>query len=1021
MKPAAKFSPFRLLVTFAVIALLFLIGWQRLTIDTDIIDYLPHRDRAVSDAVEMFKNHPIQDQLIIDVGLPTADPDRLVLCGQALEKRLVASGMFKQVGLQDFERLWPELVTNVAEHLPLLFNAAELEASVAPLLSREAVRQRLVEIRAALMNLEGIGQARLIEKDPLALSRVVMAKLAPLAPSPHMRFYKGQLISPDRRHLLIVARPRFSGTDTRFARRLAELIEDAGRELNRRKAPAQDPVTLTPVGAYRAALDNELTVRKDVTRVVLLATVGIALLLIFAFPRPYIGLLSLLPAIAGTAGAFFIFSLLHESISIMVVGFGGAIISITVDHGIAYLLFLDRPRRTFGRDASREVWSVGLLAVLTTVGAFGVLCLSGFPIFEQLGLFAALGISLSFVFVHTVFPLIFPAMPAGPDRHLPLQSLADRLARSGKIGLVAALVFMHGMMFWAKPSFNVDLAAMNTVSAATLAAEKTAADVWGQVLNKVHLMIRGDSLEQLQQKGDELLTAVEAGIRSGSLSSGFVPAMVFPGEVRSRRNLSDWQAFWRPDRIAALRQALAAAAGETGFAEDAFTPFFRQLTPGGKSAADVGIPPAFFHLLGISQSADGRGWIQVSSLATGTSYDAERFYAAHRSLGRIFEPTLFSQRLGKLLFSTFFKMLIIVGTSIAVMLFVFYLDLRLTVVTLVPVGFALVSTLGTLNLIGHPLDIAGLMLAIIVFGMGIDYSIFFVRSYQRYADLSRASFGLIRMAVFMAAASTLIGFGALCTADHNILRSAGLTAVFGIGYSLIGALVLLPPILPRLLKKRPADARRYQTPAAFVIGRYRNLEAYHRLFARFKMRLDPMFRELAALLPAGRPVRTLLDIGCGYGVPACWLLWHYPDANLTGFDPDPERVRVASMALGARGVVIVARAPDLPPLAEPPDLAVMLDIVHFLNDEELQLTFQKVYDELDRGACFIVRATVPPPGRPSWTWTIENLKIRSAGLRGHFRPADRITGCLGRAGFGNIRTTPSGNRGELAWFVAHKT
>ena len=55
----------------------------------------------------------------------------------------------------------------------------------------------------------------------------------------------------------------------------------------------------TPMGAYRIALDNELIVRKDVRNAILFATLGIVLLLIFTFPRPYLGLLSLLPAIAG--------------------------------------------------------------------------------------------------------------------------------------------------------------------------------------------------------------------------------------------------------------------------------------------------------------------------------------------------------------------------------------------------------------------------------------------------------------------------------------------------------------------------------------------------------------------------------------------------------------------------------------------------------------------------------------------------------------------------------------------------
>ncbi len=1020
MKQTARFRLFRLLMTFGVLLVLFISGWYRLKIDTDIIDYLPRKDPAINDALEMFQNHPIQDRLVIDVGLPAVDLERLEGCAEIVEKRLAASGLFKQVGLQDFQHLIPELILQVADRLPLMFSADELTEEIAPLLSPAAIRQRMAAIRAGLMNLEGIGQAGLIEKDPLAFRNVVMAKLADLAPSRNARLYKGRLISSDRRHLLIIARPNFSGTDTYYARKLTELIDQIADEINRSNSRKNAPVSLTPVGAYRAALDNERIVKRDVATVLLLTTLGIALLLLFAFPRPVIGLLSLLPAIAGTAGAFFIFSLVYESISIMVLGFGGAIISITVDHGIAYLLFLDRPRQTYGKEASREVWAVGLLAVLTTVGAFGALCFSGFPIFEQLGLFAALGILLSFLFVHMIFPLIFPVMPPGPDRRLPLQAIADRLARTGKIGALTALVFMHVLLFWAKPVFNADLTSMNTVSTETLAAEKKVADVWGEVLNKVHLMVRGDNIEELQRKGDELLKRLAAEKRAGNLISGFVPSMIFPGERQSRQNLDDWRAFWTSERKSELRHTMAAAALKAGFTGEAFAPFFRLLDADGIPTSGGRIPEKYYHLMGINRSADGRGWIQVSVLTTGASYDPEGFYAAHRSLGNIFEPALFSQRLGRLLFATFFRMIAIIGISVAVLLFIFFLDLKLTIVTLIPVAFAFVSTLGTLNLIGHPLDVAGLMLAIIIIGMGIDYAIFYVRSYQRYEKQSETACGLFRMAVFMASASTLIGFGALCVAKHSILKSAGLTAVFGIGYSLIGAMVVLPPILTRLFQPSPGPIKHYETPAGFVVSRYRRLEAYHRLFARFKMRLDPMFGELPKLLPAGHTVRSVLDIGCGYGVPACWLLWQYPGAVIFGFDSDPERVRVAARALGDSGSVCVARAPDLPAVSTPPDLALMLDISHFLDEAELGLTLRRVYDVLDGGGDFIVRATLPPDSDPSWAWRIEALKVKIAGRQSYYRTVDEIVAGLEQAGFDEIRTSPSGNRGELAWFIAHK-
>ena len=163
-----------------------------------------------------------------------------------------------------------------------------------------------------------------------------------------------------------------------------------------------------------------------------LSTIGIAVLLLFSHPRPAIGLFSLFPAMAGTMLAYFIFSLFHKSISILVLGFGGAIISFTVDQGIAYLLFLDRPHNTFGKVASAEVWDMTLLAVLTTLAAFGTLCFSGFPVFVQLGQFTMLGLGLCFVIVHAVFPRIFPVLPPGGQRSLHLQKVADALARTGR-------------------------------------------------------------------------------------------------------------------------------------------------------------------------------------------------------------------------------------------------------------------------------------------------------------------------------------------------------------------------------------------------------------------------------------------------------------------------------------------------------------------------------------------------------------------------------------------------------------
>ncbi|MGB5749676.1 MAG: MMPL family transporter [Desulfobacterales bacterium] len=1010
----------RVIITLVVVTALFAVGLSRLDIEADIVSFLPKGDPVISDALYIFKNHPIQDQLIIDVSLAEENLDLLVECGRRVEQSLRQSKLFKKVGLQDFQSLIPDLAFHILNHLPLLFSTEDLQIQVEPLLNPHKVKDKISDMQISLYNLEGIGQAEFFSKDPLGLKNIVMARLVHLAPTQSARVYKGQLISKDSRHLLVVADSAASSTDTAFARQATALIETIAADVAQLYSKSGHKVTLTPMGAYRMALDNELIVRKDVRNAILFATIGIMLLLIFTFPRPYLGLLSLLPAIAGAMTAFFVFSLIHDSVSLMVLGFGGAIISISVDHGIAYLLFLDRPYKTYGKDASKEVRAVGLVAALTTIGAFAALNFSGFPILEQLGQFTALGISFSFIFVHTVFPMIFPEMPAAQSRRMPLQNLVNKFAGTGKKGALAALLFAVVMLFFAKPDFNVSLSSMNTVSTETKIAEEMVSTVWGMVFNKIYLMTEGETLNELQQKGDRLVDMMANERRSGELSSGFVSSMVFPGKEKQQQNFAAWKKFWNRPRVTALENSIKDASLKLGFTVDAFKPFFEMLNTNSYDSEVMAIPEKFFGLMGIIADPEKKTWLQVSSLTTQKGYRAEAFHAKYNTLGKLFDPNFFSQKLGRLLFATFAKMLVIIGLSVMVLLFLYFVDLPLTLISLLPVLFALISTLGTLKLIGHPLDIPGLMLAIIVVGMGIDYSLFFVRSYQRYGDPAHQYFGLIRMTVFLAGTSTIIGFGVLCSAQHSLLRSAGITSLLGIGYSLVGAFVILPPLLKHRLRSRKKDGRLDGSIRDRVLRRFRNLEAYPRLFARFKTHFDPMFTELPRLLESCKEINHIMDIGCGYGVPAAWLLERFPGAKLTGIDPDAGRVRVASRVVGKRGSVKTGGAPDIPAVSQPVNLAIMLDIVHFLNDDELKLTFKQFFDCINPGGHLILRAAVPPTRRAPWAWWLDNFRLKLDQIRPNHRSPESIETMLIETGFIVDQTKPSGANGELVWFMVTK-
>ncbi|MGD9248616.1 MAG: MMPL family transporter, partial [Desulfobacteraceae bacterium] len=975
-----KKRPYPYLAAIIVVtALLLVAAIYRLRIDTDVAASLPNDHGILADAVYIFQNHPIQNEIAIDIGLNQTDPpDRELLVNVAdqVEEHLTNSGLFSRVGMESMQQVIPKLIGHIVDHLPYLFSEAQLTDQIVPLLAPRAVEEKIKSLQQSLMGFDAIGQSGLAALDPLGFRDLKLSELSALAPAANIQIYNGKLLSADGRHVMILAQPTGSGTDTAFARRLADVLDELDSAIDATHGDGSGGVTLTPVGAYRAALDNETMVRRDVNKAILLATLGIAVLLLLAFPRPFIGLLALLPALVGTTAALLVYSLFNESISIMALGFGGGVISITVDHGIAYLLFLDRPKESSGKYASREVWAVGLVAVLTTIGAFIVLSFSGFLIFKQLGIFTAMGIGFSFLFVHAVFPRIFPTMPpARTSGNRPLGRLADGMAGLGAKGALAAAAAGVILLFWAKPQFNVDLAAMNSVSESTRAAESLFTSVWGDLFSKIHLMTEGPTLEALQESGDRLLAKLEAAKKAREIESAFATSKLFPGPLRRQANFEAWRDLWSPQTVMQLRKVMTRSALKYGFNENAFEPFFERLVSP-VHGPPKGMDTRYHALMGISRSGANGTWRQVTSVTRGPGYDGDRFYEQFSSLARVFDAGLFSDKMGQLLFSTFGRMLLIIGISVVVLLFVFFADWQLTLISLLPMAFAFVCTLGILGLMGRSLDIPALMLAIIVLGLGVDYSLFFVRSYQRYQTAAHPNFSLIRMAVLMASLSTLIGFGVLCGAEHTLLRSAGLTSLMGIGFSMVGAFLILPPLLKHRFRPPTGDISTPANTDAPVLARYRNLEPYPRYFARFKLKTDPLFEELRTLLPPpDETIRTVVDIGTGYGVPTCWLLQHYPEAAVWGIEPDPGRVRVANLALGENGSVEQGLAPRVPKVPHAADAALMLDMCHFLDDDDFQLTLSRLNQKLRQGGFLIIRAVLPPRRPLSWSWRLDRLRM----------------------------------------------
>jgi SAM-dependent methyltransferase len=335
-------------------------------------------------------------------------------------------------------------------------------------------------------------------------------------------------------------------------------------------------------------------------------------------------------------------------------------------------------------------------------------------------------------------------------------------------------------------------------------------------------------------------------------------------------------------------------------------------------------------------------------------------------------------------------------------------------IALAPLGFSFVMTVATLRLVGRPIDIVGLILSVLVFGMGVDYSFSFVRVYQRCLDEHHPSHGPVRTSIFLAASATMIGMVTMAFAEHSVTRSAGIMASLAIGYCAVGAYVILPPLLRRRFALQPLPPPDRVHPERWVRQRFARLAAYPRMFARGKLRLDPMFARLGEFLPERG---TVLDIGCGFGIAAAWTLARSAEVRVVALEPEEERADIARYVLGERGEVRMGAAPEALPALDAAAV-LCLDVIHHLDDDGLAETLAQARRCLSPGGKLVLRATVPAAGRtPLYRW-FETRRLGLYRRRPCYRQREPIVQALRAAGFAVSLVEPTAPGREETWFIA---
>jgi predicted exporter len=621
-----------------------------------------------------------------------------------------------------------------------------------------------------------------IARDP-TLEMLQLAELWRPATEPER--HDGVWLSADGTRALLLVETAEGGFDPEAQRAGIAAIRGAVAALD----DARLRLEISGPGAFSVLL-HERT-RSEATRLGVMASVAMLLLLGLAYRRWSLPLLGALPLASAALAGLAATSLLFGSVHGITLAFGFTLLGLAQDYPV-HLFSNLRPRAAATR-VVRELWPTLATGALSTCLAYASFAFAGVVGLLQLAVFTVVGLAVAAACTRWLLPsLLTPPARDLADNAL-LQRIAARLLRLPRAAPVLLLLAAAGIAYFAlspRSPWDDNLASLTPVPADLLQRDGELRRELGAPDVRYLLVIEADHRDALLQASEALDAALQGLVDAGALDSFDPPHRYLPSAERQRARQAQL-----PDD-AALQAMLDEAVRGLPFREGLFAPFRADI------AAARTAP-----LLDAAALADTPLAARLESLLPRSSARP----TALISLGGVREPQAIAALAATLpgahlldlksaseALASRYRERVLWALGAAILLLVITLSLALRGAervqrVLLPMLLASVFSVVALHAAGVGFTLFHLVSLILAAGLGLDYALFFERAGQDAAEQRRTLH-----AVLVCAASTTIVFGLLATSGIPVLRAIGLTVTVG---------VLLQFSLAVLVAcRRPADA-----------------------------------------------------------------------------------------------------------------------------------------------------------------------------------------------------------------------
>lgn len=514
---------------------------------------------------------------------------------------------------------------------------------------------------------------------------------------------------------------------------------------------------------------------KDISTIGLGSLIGVIVLIWLVFRSPRALLLSLLPLLTGLGWGLGAVLLVFGEIHVFTLVISSSLIGISIDYALHFM----SERRLHGHESphlTRSRLLPGLsLALLTTLVGYALLWLAPFPGLQQLAVCALAGLLAAFLTVLLLFPDWLGALASSP---LPISRwqmrwLALWQRPGGMRRWLPLLVLLLAGVGISRLEVDDDIQRLQPLPRELQAQEQQIQRLTGQQGGMQGYLVVGQSGEQALQRVEQLAGWLEQARGQGQIDS-YVSLTQWLPSLASQQ--ADHQA------MLALLPQVVSRLQAAGVPVSAKAPGFVALQPDAWLASPVSEGSRLlWHRL-----ADGRVgiWVpvmgvhDVSAMAQlASKLDGVVWQDQRSQWSRLFAD--YRIKLAELLLVA----IVLVGALLCWRLGS-KLTLRILLVNLLAVGMGL----ALLALCQQPLTLFGVLALSLIFGIGIDYGLFFAHC---GSDPARQQSTLL--AILLAHLTTLLAFGLLALSSTPAIAGFGLVLSGGIFTAfLLSPLVLAP-------------------------------------------------------------------------------------------------------------------------------------------------------------------------------------------------------------------------------------